>query len=83
MKEKKNPTPKRKCCSSNAIIESAVHPHFFQHINNIYSYTQNTSTVASQLVDGPVGYVALYVYECNQPLIAACQKLKMLKDYIT
>ncbi len=53
------------------LLKAQVHPHFlFNTLNNIYSYTQNTSPVASQLVMGLSGMLRCILYECNRPLIS-------------
>ncbi|HET9429859.1 MAG TPA: histidine kinase, partial [Chitinophagaceae bacterium] len=59
------------------------HPHFlFNTLNNIYSYTQDTSPVASRLVTGLSGMLRFILYECNQPLVPLSKELKMIGDYI-
>lgn len=65
------------------LLKAQVHPHFlFNTLNNIYSYTQNTSAVASQLVLGLSDLLRCILYECNLPLIALEKELKMLRDFI-
>jgi len=66
------------------ILKAQVHPHFlFNTLNNIYSFTQNTSPVASKLVMGLSEMLRYMLYECNQPLVPLQKELKMLTDYIT
>lgn len=66
------------------LLKAQVHPHFlFNTLNNIYSYTQNTSPVASRLVIGLSEMLRYMLYECNQPLVPLDKELKVLKDYIT
>ncbi len=65
------------------LLKAQVHPHFlFNTLNNIYSYTQNTSPVASQLVMGLSDMLRCILYECNQQLIPLSKELKMLQDFI-
>ena len=64
------------------LLKAQVHPHFlFNTLNNIYSYTQNASTVASKLVMGLSDMMRYMLYECNLPLVALDKELKMLQDY--
>jgi len=64
------------------LLKAQVHPHFlFNTLNNIYSYTQNTSAVASKLVMGLSDMMRYMLYECNQPLVSLDKELKMLQDY--
>ncbi|HSC38111.1 MAG TPA: histidine kinase [Chitinophagaceae bacterium] len=66
------------------LLKAQVHPHFlFNTLNNIYSFTQNTSTVASKLVMGLSDMLRYMLYECNQPLVTLDKELKMLRDYCT
>lgn len=65
------------------LLKAQVHPHFlFNTLNNIYSYTQSTSPVASSLVMGLSDMLRYMLYECNQPLVPLTKELKMLNDYI-
>lgn len=65
------------------LLKAQVHPHFlFNTLNNIYSYTQDTSPVASRLVTGLSGMLRFILYECNQPLVPLSKELKMIGDYI-
>lgn len=64
------------------LLKAQVHPHFlFNTLNNIYSFTQNTSAVASKLVMGLSDMLRYMLYECNQPLVSLDKELKMLRDY--
>ena len=66
------------------ILKAQVHPHFlFNTLNNIYSYTQNTSAIASQLTLGLSDMLRYMIYECKDPLVPLSKEVKMLKDYIT
>jgi hypothetical protein len=65
------------------LLKAQVHPHFlFNTLNNIYSYTQNTSEVASSLVMGLSDMLRYMLYECNRSLVPLSKELKMLNDYI-
>jgi sensor histidine kinase YesM len=65
------------------LLKAQVHPHFlFNTLNNIYSYTQNTSPVASRLVMGLSDLLRCILYECNRSLIPLEKEFKMLQDYI-
>ena len=65
------------------LLKAQVHPHFlFNTLNNIYSFTQNTSPVGSKLVTGLSDMLRFILYECNQPLVPLSKELKMIQDYI-
>jgi len=64
-------------------LKAQVHPHFlFNTLNNIYSFTQVNSPVASRLVMGLSDMLRYMLYECNQSLVPLSKELKMLQDYI-
>lgn len=66
------------------LLKAQVHPHFlFNTLNNIYSYTQNISPVASTLVTGLSDMLRFILYECNQPLVPLSKEFKMIRDYIS
>ena len=66
------------------LLKAQVHPHFlFNTLNNIYSYTQKHSPVASQLVMGLSDLLRYMLYDCNQPLVPLRKEIKMLRDYIS
>jgi LytS/YehU family sensor histidine kinase len=66
------------------LLKAQVHPHFlFNTLNNIYSHTQNTAPVASQLVMGLSNLLRFMLYECNQPQVPLLKELKMIQDYIS
>lgn len=66
------------------LLKAQVHPHFlFNTLNNIYSYTQNTSVVASQLVLGLSDMLRYMLYEGDQPLVPLSKELKMVEEYIS
>ncbi|MEP7232117.1 MAG: histidine kinase [Ginsengibacter sp.] len=65
------------------LLKAQVHPHFlFNTLNNIYSYTQHTSPVASRLVTGLSDMLRFILYEGSQPLVPFFKELKMIQDYI-
>ena len=65
------------------LLKAQVHPHFlFNTLNNIYSYTQNTSPVASKLVTRLSDLLRFILYEAGQPLVPLERELKMIRDYI-
>ena len=66
------------------LLKAQVHPHFlFNTLNNIYSHTQNTAPVASQLVMGLSDMLRFMLYECNQTQVPLSKELKMIQDYIS
>ncbi|HEX6432468.1 MAG TPA: histidine kinase, partial [Niastella sp.] len=66
------------------LLKAQVHPHFlFNTLNNIYSHTQNTAPVASQLVMGLSDMLRFMLYECNQQQVPLSKELKLIQDYIT
>lgn len=65
------------------LLKAQIHPHFlFNTLNNIYSYTQNTSPVASQLVMGLSEMLRYMLYEGSQPLVPLAKEIKMIREYI-
>jgi sensor histidine kinase YesM len=85
VKEQRNLQLQKENAEANLqLLKAQVHPHFlFNTLNNIYSHTQNTSPVASQLVMGLSDMLRFMLYECNQPLVPLSKELKMIQDYIT
>ena len=66
------------------LLKAQIHPHFlFNTMNNIYSYTQNTSPVASKLVMGLSDLLRYILYAGNQATVSLDKELKTLEDYIT
>ncbi|TXJ27342.1 MAG: two-component system sensor protein [Chitinophagaceae bacterium] len=84
LKEQRNLQLKKENAESQLqLLKAQVHPHFlFNTLNNIYSFTQNTSPQASKLVTGLSDLLRFILYECNQPLIPLSKELKMIGDYI-
>ncbi|MGE5519333.1 MAG: sensor histidine kinase [Candidatus Dadabacteria bacterium] len=65
------------------VLKAQVHPHFlFNTLNNIYSYTQYTSPVASKMVMGLSDMLRYMLYECNQQLTPLAKELRMIEEYI-
>ncbi len=65
------------------LLKAQVHPHFlFNTLNNIYSYTQHTSPVASRLVTGLSDMLRFILYDGSQPTVPLSKELKMIQDYI-
>ncbi|MGH2647205.1 MAG: sensor histidine kinase [Ginsengibacter sp.] len=65
------------------LLKAQVHPHFlFNTLNNIYSYTQHISPIASRLVTGLSDMLRFILYEGSQPLVPLSRELKMIQDYI-
>ena len=66
------------------LLKAQIHPHFlFNTLNNIYSYTQNTSPVASQLLMALSNMLRYILYEGSQPLVQLSKELKMMNEYIS
>ena len=84
MKEQRNlQLEKENVASQLQLLKAQVHPHFlFNTLNNIYSFTQNTSPMASRLVTGLSDMLRFILYECNQPLVPLSKEFKMIGDYI-
>ena len=84
VKEQRNlQLQKENVASQLQLLKAQVHPHFlFNTLNNIYSYTQDTSPVASRLVMGLSDILRFILYEGMQPLVPLSRELKMLQDYI-
>lgn len=85
LKEQRNlQLQKENIASQLQLLKAQVHPHFlFNTLNNIYSYTQNTSPVASKLVSGLSDMLRFILYECNQPTVTLSKELRMIGDYIS
>jgi len=65
------------------LLKAQVHPHFlFNTLNNIYSYTQSTSPVASRLITRLSDLLRFILYETNQSLVPLSKELQMIRDYI-
>ncbi|WP_233268760.1 sensor histidine kinase [Mucilaginibacter lacusdianchii] len=65
------------------MLKAQIHPHFlFNTLNNIFSYTQEVSVTASNMIFGLSELLRYMLYECNQPFVSLDKELKMLADYI-
>jgi len=65
------------------MLKAQLHPHFlFNTLNNIYSYTQEVSVIASNMIHGLSELLRYMLYECNQPFVPLDKELKMISDYI-
>jgi len=84
MKEQRNlQLQKENMASQLQLLKAQVHPHFlFNTLNNIYSFTQNSSPAASRLVTGLSDMLRFILYESNQPVVPLSKEFKMIEDYI-
>ena len=84
VKEQRNLQLKKENAESQLqLLKAQVHPHFlFNTLNNIYSFTQNTSPVAANMISGLSDLLRYILYDCNLPLVPLSKELKMVKDYI-
>lgn len=65
------------------VLKAQVHPHFlFNTLNNIYSFTQNTSGEASKMVVGLSDMLRYMLYEGSKPKVPLSKELKMIDEYI-
>lgn len=65
------------------LLKAQVHPHFlFNTLNNIYSFTQNSSPEAAKMITGLSDLLRYMLYEGNRPLVPLAKELEMIKDYI-
>ena len=65
------------------LLKAQVHPHFlFNTLNNIYSYTQDSSPTASRLITKLSDLLRFVLYEGSQPTVTLDRELKMIQDYI-
>ncbi len=64
-------------------LKAQLHPHFlFNTLNNIYSITENTSPVASDILLKLSALLRYILYECDQPLVKLLKECKLIEDYI-
>jgi hypothetical protein len=64
-------------------LKAQLHPHFlFNTLNNIYSITQNTSPVASEMLVKLSDLLRYILYQCDQPLVKLSQEFNLIDDYI-
>jgi sensor histidine kinase YesM len=65
------------------LLKAQVHPHFlFNTLNNIYSYTQNSSPTAAKMVAGLSDLLRFMLYEGDQRIVPLARELKMVRDYV-
>ena len=65
-------------------LKAQLHPHFlFNTLNNIYSITENTSPLGSDMIMRLSELLRYMLYECNHPFVTLSQECKMIEDYIT
>ena len=65
------------------LLKAQIHPHFlFNTMNNIYSFTQNTSPAAAKLIAGLSDMLRYILYEGEKPKVPLAKELAMLQDYI-
>ena len=66
-----------------SLLKAQIHPHFlFNTLNNIYSFTQNTSVEASGMITRLSSLLRYTLYEGNQPLVPLQKEIQMVQDYI-
>jgi LytS/YehU family sensor histidine kinase len=66
-----------------SLLKAQIHPHFlFNTLNNIYSFTQNTSAEASGMITRLSSLLRYTLYEGNQALVPLQKELQMVQDYI-
>jgi hypothetical protein len=66
------------------VLKAQVHPHFlFNTLNNIYSYTQDTSPVASKLVLGLSDMLRYMLYEGSLAMVPLSKELSMVEEYVS
>jgi hypothetical protein len=74
---------KEKVSAELQMLKAQLHPHcLFNTLNNIYSYTQEVSVVASDMIFGLSELLRYMLYECNQAFVPLDKELKMIEDYI-
>lgn len=64
-------------------LKAQLHPHFlFNTLNNIYSITQTTSPLASEMLVKLSDLLRYILYQCDQPMVKLSQEFSLIKDYI-
>jgi len=64
-------------------LKAQLHPHFlFNTLNNIYSITENTSPLGSDMVLRLSELLRYMLYECDHSFVTLSQECKMIEDYI-
>ncbi|TWI83359.1 histidine kinase [Lacibacter cauensis] len=65
------------------VLKAQIHPHFlFNTLNNIYSYTHNSSPAASKMLMELSDILRYILYEGDQQRVPLSKELKLLRDYI-
>ena len=65
------------------VLKAQIHPHFlFNTLNNIYSYTRNSSPAASKMLMELSDILRYILYEGDQQRVPLSKELKLLRDYI-
>lgn len=84
VKEQRNlQLQKEKAEANLQLLKAQVHPHFlFNTLNNIYSFTQNTSPEASAMLTKLSLLLRFIIYEGSHSMVPLQKELKMLQDYI-
>lgn len=84
VKEQRNlQLQKENIASQLQLLKAQVHPHFlFNTLNNIYSFTQNSSPAAAKMVSGLSDLLRYMLYDGSHPLVPLHKELTMVKDYI-
>jgi len=66
------------------LLKAKVHPHFlFNTLNNIYSFTLNSSPKATEMVDKLSGLLQYIIHECNQAQVSLKREISMIQDYMS
>jgi len=64
-------------------LRSQIHPHFlFNTLNNLYSLTLSSSSVASMVVVHLSDLLRYMLYECKEQQVQLEKELQMLKKYV-
>ena len=64
-------------------LKAQLHPHFlFNTLNNIYSLTENTAPLASDMLLKLSALLRYILYECNRPQVSLSQEFTLIRDYI-
>ena len=84
VKEQRNlQLQKQNAESQLELLKAQIHPHFlFNTLNNIYSFTQDTSPAASKLVLGLSDILRYMLYEGNQLFVPLSKEIKMIGEFI-
>lgn len=74
---------KEKASAELQMLKAQLHPHFlFNTLNNIYSFTQDVSVKASDMIMQLSQLLRYILYDCNKPLVPLDKELKMINDYL-